>query len=646
MKIAPVLAFLLLSVVVYARTLNGWFLSDDVMIGVVYDGTRVSWEHVIRVFGADWGARNAFATVLYYRPLVIVTQALDALVWGARPFGFHLTNVLLHGTSGFLSYRIGLAAGARVWAAALAGILFVVFPWNVEPVAWISGRTDVLATTLVLGSLWLHMEASNSADDASRRKLGVLSLALYWLSLMSKEMAITLPALVVVFDLLGPSGAGTFRERTRRALPVWVALAVLTLVYFWVRTRSLGSLVGGGGQNFYGPPGERLARIRTLWGKNLRMLATPFNREAVGKAGRAYETGCVAAGLALIVGALDAARARALGWRIPALALAWFVMSALPFAPGIQVHENLQHSRLIYFPTVWICLLVASLVVPTTRVVGSLSAFFYLGLSLVLLFVNQTPWVEAGDIMRRVTSGYAARFGAYTVRRIEGLLETRRGAFMALFNADIMVRPFIMDPPKPDAVARNVAVYDRRRGELSAVPDPAFGATERWRSDMEHGEWLFPLDGSALDTAGQERITRGGIAGDARSFQVSDRRSWFVFAANRGASLPPLPDSEERAYLLIRPYPAMPPQLFWVSRPGEQLGAPRNFRMRGELTVRDGRAVPREVDGFFVFMTPLPLGKRSPWPGMGKVTVVRLDPEIASGIFDIRFFGIVRRARQ
>src|SRR5438046_7897250 len=85
-----------LSLVAYARTLDGWFLSDDVMIGLVTpDGKRVAWDHVLRVFHMDWGERGSWASVRYYRPLVVLSQAIDASIWGIRPLGYHLTNVLL-----------------------------------------------------------------------------------------------------------------------------------------------------------------------------------------------------------------------------------------------------------------------------------------------------------------------------------------------------------------------------------------------------------------------------------------------------------------------------------------------------------------------------------------------------------------------
>src|SRR5262245_20262035 len=114
--------FIVLGVAAYARVLNSWFLSDDMGIGlVVPDGKHVAWDHVLRVFHMDWGARGDWAAMRYYRPLIILSQAIDAIVWGVRPFGFHLTNVVFHGINAFLLYRIALRLKATTSIAIFAG---------------------------------------------------------------------------------------------------------------------------------------------------------------------------------------------------------------------------------------------------------------------------------------------------------------------------------------------------------------------------------------------------------------------------------------------------------------------------------------------------------------------------------------------
>lgn len=138
------LAFVVLGVAAYGRTLDGWFLSDDVMIGNVIPDGHVSWRYVFATFVSDWGLRGPEVEIRYYRPLVILSQAMDAAMWGVNPVGYHLTNTALHGANGYLVHRLGRALGAPGGAAVMAGAAFVLFPLNVEAVAWISGRTDVL----------------------------------------------------------------------------------------------------------------------------------------------------------------------------------------------------------------------------------------------------------------------------------------------------------------------------------------------------------------------------------------------------------------------------------------------------------------------------------------------------------------------
>lgn len=627
----------------YARVLNGWFLSDDVMIAVVIpDGKHVDWAHVWKVFGADWGDRNAFAPVLYYRPLVVLTQALDAVVWGVRPFGYHLTNVVLHGVNGFLLYRVAIAAKLPAPSAAFAGALFVVFPWHVESVAWISGRTDVLATAWALVCLGTYLEARDD-DGRQRWKLIGVSLGAYALALLSKDPSVALPGLIAATDLVMPDRLrGT--KRVRDVATAWCAFAVVTLVYLWIRTRALGSVLGGA-DGFLAGKGDFFHGVVVPWEDNFGLLFEPYNREAVGALDRYFAWGFAAAWGLVAVACADAIRTRCARGRVVLLGFLWFVLSVAPFAKGIHVEPTLQNARFLYLATAAASLFVAALAVPALGAASAVAAVAYVSICVATLEKNQEPWIWAADTMRAVTATYGKTFGWHEIEPIEQLPERHQGAYLALYNAESMKRPFVLEPPKAQAVASERAVYDAKRRDLRILSDPAYGAAALLERDRAHADWLLPLDGSAFDTAGLERIVRDGVDdGGVRRFHAKSATSWFLFPVNEGAPLPPEPKGEERAYLLIRPEPPVLPRLFWVSKPRESFGAPRYTLLRQELTVADGRAEPRTVNGFFVYTAPLSRARRSTWPGVERVTVVRMDPSIQSGPFEIGFFGVARFA--
>ena len=141
--------------------------------------------------GGFWGHAGL---VDYYRPLVTQSFALNFLVGGLSPFGYHLANLLLHAGASLLLYRLAgrwLGPGP---APAVAAMLFAVHPLGTEPVASVYGRPDLMAALLVLAALLLQ-ERWRSGSRGVPGAVGVA--ALYGLALMSKESALLLPVLLV-----------------------------------------------------------------------------------------------------------------------------------------------------------------------------------------------------------------------------------------------------------------------------------------------------------------------------------------------------------------------------------------------------------------------------------------------------------------
>ena len=108
----------------------------------------------------------------HYQPLSWLTFAIDYLIWGMNPVGYHLTNLVLHGANAvffyFLARRLLYAAvpQARVvdsWrlrvSAGLAALLFAVHPLRVESVAWATERRDMLSALFFFGAIYFYLRA-------------------------------------------------------------------------------------------------------------------------------------------------------------------------------------------------------------------------------------------------------------------------------------------------------------------------------------------------------------------------------------------------------------------------------------------------------------------------------------------------------
>lgn len=131
-----------------------------------------------------------------YRPLRDLSHVFDFAIWGERPFGFHLTNVLLHAANATLVFVIVRRMTGVVVTAAIAALIFVVHPLQPDAVTYVSGRRDVLFSLFYLASFYSYLNYHRS-----RSRIHLLLFLVCWvLGLMSKEMAVSLPAFIFVWS--------------------------------------------------------------------------------------------------------------------------------------------------------------------------------------------------------------------------------------------------------------------------------------------------------------------------------------------------------------------------------------------------------------------------------------------------------------
>jgi len=181
----------------------------------------VNWDDDINLIlntnyrGLDWTRLRWMFTTFHmghYQPLSWLTFAFDYKLWGMDPAGYHLTNILLHAANAAVFYFVALrllrlAVPAlpedKKWAllpsAAFAALIFAVHPLRAESVAWATERRDVLSGLFYLLTVLYYLKACAGAGEARRKFLGT-SLLLYALSLLSKGMGVSLPAVLIVLD--------------------------------------------------------------------------------------------------------------------------------------------------------------------------------------------------------------------------------------------------------------------------------------------------------------------------------------------------------------------------------------------------------------------------------------------------------------
>lgn len=121
----------------------------------------------------------------YYRPLQSILNMVDYSLWGARPWGFHFTNLLLHIATACLLFVASRRAGLRLETALTAGLLFVVHPIGVEQLLIIAGRAELMAALFTLAAVTAAQQGTRKADLAG----GLFCL----LAAFSKESGVVAP---------------------------------------------------------------------------------------------------------------------------------------------------------------------------------------------------------------------------------------------------------------------------------------------------------------------------------------------------------------------------------------------------------------------------------------------------------------------
>ena len=203
--------------------LNGFVDWDDhinLLENPSYRG--LGWTHM------SW----MFSTTLmgHYIPVTWLSFGLDYTLWGMNPFGYHLTNNLIHAANTAVFYLIALrllgkastlTSGTLRAAGVMAALFFALHPLRTESVAWVTERRDVLSGLFFLLTILLYLAAAD-ADGAPRRRLLVGSVTAYALALLSKSIVMTLPLVLLLLDVypLGrlPLRRGMWREAATRAL--------------------------------------------------------------------------------------------------------------------------------------------------------------------------------------------------------------------------------------------------------------------------------------------------------------------------------------------------------------------------------------------------------------------------------------------
>lgn len=418
----------------YQSVLFDFFAGDDFVHLIWLRDAVKNYELIWRNFHSSWLDGT---TTKFYRPLISVFMVSDYVLFNRSGLGFHITNLIFHLlsvlsiffiTSHLTQETMRLAKSAdgakpeglrlddsfaRLVFPAFAALMFGLYPLHCEAVSWITGRVDAVVTAFITLSLWCYL--------SNRQKRSWLKLIACYgfliLGLLSKEMAITLPAVFALIELFFPlrlSARGLSRAAILRrivdAARQTFGFFVLIALYFGVRYLALGTLVGGYDDSLFFIS-DPLGFIRG-WLAGLRILFEPFNRELVSVRSLPVKLWDISLVFAVLVALINAACYRPL-FRLYLFLTGWFVLSLAPVYKVFAISDDLQGSRLAHLATVPLALLLTAAVINLSsgKVKGASRALrtafgtIFCACAFYFLVQNNAAWVGAGTQSNQIRHG-------------------------------------------------------------------------------------------------------------------------------------------------------------------------------------------------------------------------------------------------
>ncbi len=270
------LVILILTIfITYSPLLNDSFWADD-YLHIDRISSLQSGDFFEKFFSAwilnagdtsSWWT-SAEGKLQYFRPLISFSFLCDHLIWQDNPFGFHLTNIIFHILTSILVFLLAKIIFKKETTALLVALIFGIHPCHMEAVSWICCRTDVIAGFFYFFSIVTFLIFKNK-DGKRRFFIFAFSLLLYACALLSKEMAITLPVILVLLDLFSSSSQKkpfSLYADIKSSFFLYLPFFLITMFYLGIRFKIFGGLGSVPFPFFHSPfkPGFFLFVLRNM----------------------------------------------------------------------------------------------------------------------------------------------------------------------------------------------------------------------------------------------------------------------------------------------------------------------------------------------------------------------------------------------
>jgi len=498
-RLTPAILLFLVSFALYLPSLKNDFVWDDVEV-ITKNNVSFDASYITSVVVPDVN-KNKRAS--YYRPAIYISLVADRALWGLSPFGFHLSNLLFNSFSVVLFYFMallvlnGLGVREKGAGALLSSALFALYPMHVESVSWVAGRSDILCALFLFPAFIFHIMSSK------RLWLLLPASLTFALSLMSKEVALVFPLLVISYDLL----AGRFADR--RNLLRYAAYILILFLYLYLRSRAFVSIpetaheaAGEGLSGVPGVPGVGIRALSHYWEFSKILLGSYLfylNKLILPYGFNAFITNVPGAAPYLFSSAIALSALIALGItsvkkkeNVTAFGILWVLFTLGPSAliAIFSIAATPLAERYLYIPSAGFCFVVGNLIVAAWRRTSLRKAVWALGAVLMVVYAfasyeRQAVWKDDLALWRDASEKspyHPLPHSNY------GLALSNAGDYdEAIRELGIALSPELKDSPRGLAItANNLALVYLDKGEYEKAEkwfrkaleyDPGYGKT-------------------------------------------------------------------------------------------------------------------------------------------------------------------------
>jgi protein O-mannosyl-transferase len=339
--------------------------------------------------GLAWAFGRVHGEGTYWHPLSWVSHMVDCQLYGLRPWGHHLTNVLFHAANAVLVFLVFRRMTGAFWRCLMLAALFAVHPLQVDSVAWVTERKNLLSAFFWLLTAWAYVRyaqrsvISNQWSVINQQSSGMpapqdqprptdhrllitdhrllfylLSLCFFALGLMCKPVLVTLPFVLLLLDYwplrrFTPSApsdqVSTIGRLVREKIPFFVLTVASSLITILAH-HALGMLDSVSRL----PLDMRIANAlvsysrylgRTIWPSNLAIF---YPYPAAWPMWKVVVCGL----LLLAISGLVLGTARSRPWLL--VGWFWFLGVLVPFSGLVQAGAQAMADRFMYIPTIGI----------------------------------------------------------------------------------------------------------------------------------------------------------------------------------------------------------------------------------------------------------------------------------------------------